>query len=143
MRYLWILLVGLSACSIVEVRAPGQAARVERYFGITQLELRPEAAPVVTTLRSFGFVASPLGATLGYADQVIVALPPDCGVVFWIENPEQAARIQALLHGQALCPAGIKPAIVNPAPIRSISSQATTSKATTSTPTSSKWEAKP
>jgi hypothetical protein len=103
-RVLCFALLGLSGCSVVEVSSAGEDALVARSFGVTRLYMQPESAPVVAKIRSFGFVESPLGISLGYSDQVIVALPPSCRVVFWIENEEQFERIKSLVDSNEFCP---------------------------------------
>lgn len=99
------VLVILSSCSIVEITSAGREVQVERSFGLTQILVRPNLAPVVAKIRSLGLLESPLGATLGYSDQIIVALPGSCRVVFLVETEEQYKRIQSLLHRSVICPA--------------------------------------
>ena len=103
-RALALLLLGISGCSVVEITSVGQEARVETHFGLTHLHMHPEQAPVVAKIRSFGFVETPIGATLGYSDQTIVAVPPSCHAVFLIENQEQFEQIKSLVGGKNLCP---------------------------------------
>ena len=101
---LCLLLVGLSSCTIIEVKSEGQEARIERTFGLTRLQLWPKSAPIVAKIKSFGFLDSPLGATLGYSEQVMAILPPSCRVVFWVESQEQFDRIKAVVDIEDICP---------------------------------------
>lgn len=73
------------------------STRVERGVGFVSIYLDADSEPTIGELRSLGFAHTPLGTSLGYTSQQIVALPNDCHVVFWVENEEQLQQIGELL----------------------------------------------
>lgn len=93
-------LLWLSSCTTVSITNSDGAVRIERYFGVVSVELAPGTKAVVAEVSSIGYLASPMGDSVGFAHSTIAALSPECHLVIWLEQPEQIRWLNELLAGK-------------------------------------------
>lgn len=77
------LLVG---CMTVRIDASGGQVRVIQHVGMLQIEVQPSEAALLGDLHGVGFVASPLGWTVGYTQQRWAAIGPQCRAILWVDG---------------------------------------------------------
>jgi len=87
----------LAGCATVSITDHSGNTRVESHFGVVSIELGPTTSAVVAETSSFGYLSGPMGISLGIGHSRIAALPQDCRLVLWLEQPGQVEELRHLL----------------------------------------------
>ncbi len=91
-------LLGLPACTTVNIYAGDGSVAVHRSFGFVHLQATPGSTPIVYRGTSLGLQSGPWGHSLGYTQASLALLPAGCHVVVLPANDQQATSpaVQAL-----------------------------------------------
>jgi hypothetical protein len=91
-------LLGLSACTTVNIYAGDGSVAVHRSFGFVNVQATPGSTPLVFRGTSLGLQSGPWGHSLGYTQTSLALLPAGCHVVVMAATEQQAASpaVQAL-----------------------------------------------
>ncbi len=90
--------LGLPACSTVNIYAGDGSVAVHRSFGFVNLQATPGHTPMVFRGTSLGLQSGPWGHSLGYTQTSLALLPAGCHVVVMPATEQQAnsPAVQAL-----------------------------------------------
>jgi hypothetical protein len=107
--------LGLPACTTVNIYAGDGSVAVHRSFGFVNLQATPGSTPIVFRGTSLGLQSGPWGHSLGYTQTSLALLPAGCHVVVMPANEQQAASptVQALRHADP-CASAAPPATPTP-----------------------------
>lgn len=99
----------LSACTVVHIDSPDVETRL--YAGVLRIEPLAEADMVAYRSTGFGLVPGQHGATLGYAQEDVVAMRGDaCRIVLFDADETKVSNLRALLaevvETKDICEAG-------------------------------------
>lgn len=92
-----VLLLLSTGCTTVMIQKDDGATSVERHFGWTSIRMSPTTQAMVAKVKSVGVLNSPMGLSVGAARMNIAALPMDCRLVVWLEQPQQVEELRAQL----------------------------------------------
>lgn len=106
---LFALLFACSACTTIEIVDRNGAVKVERSFGVCSIGIAPDAGVVTAKVVSLGYVASPLGYSVGYSKQTVTSSDDSCRVIIWVDDTiDEEALIKQLKSVNSACIATIK-----------------------------------
>jgi hypothetical protein len=83
--------LGLPACTTVNIYAGDGSVAVHRSFGFVNLQATPGSTPIVFRGTSLGLQSGPWGHSLGYAKTSLTLLPAGCHVVVTVDDDAQAS----------------------------------------------------
>lgn len=86
---IFFALASLAGCTTIEITAGDGSTKIERTFGIVNLELSPNADAMFAETKSIGIVSGPSGVSVGYAIQNVAATSSLCKIVLWIKDKTQ------------------------------------------------------
>ena len=100
-----VLLGHTAACTTVTIIEKSGHVKVERALGFVSIKLSPGAEALLSELSVLGFVATPLGISIGYAHERLAVLSDSCKIVIWLNNKEQLNNFHRLFsESDELCP---------------------------------------
>ncbi len=87
----------LSACTTIVIHSGTEVVSVERRLGFATVTLSPGVRGVAASTTGLGFVAGPLGFTVGYAKDSLVALSPTCQLILWPSDAQEIEQLRKLV----------------------------------------------
>jgi len=94
---LGIVAAACSACTVIEIQESQESVRIERRFGFSSIVVANDLGFVVGKVRSLGYIASPLGISVGASRQTVLLSDGDCRVTLWIEGDRTAPAVYEYL----------------------------------------------
>ena len=87
-------LLTLRGCTNITTLDENSVVTVGREFIFISLFTDPETDAIVAETTSFGYVASPVGISMGYGNHSEALLPETCRVVLWIKNKSELEEFE-------------------------------------------------
>ncbi len=98
------LIINAAGCTMIEITDQQGAVSVERSFGFAAVKAAPDAGVVTAKISSLGYVASPLGYSVGYSRQTVTSADNACRVIIWLEdNTDKALLAEKLQSIDSVC----------------------------------------
>ena len=84
-------------CTIIKIVDRNDSVRIERHFGVAEINVAPDAGAITANVSSLGYVASPVGHTFGFTRQSITSADDGCRVIVWIDDAVDRDELKASL----------------------------------------------
>lgn len=98
--HLWIY-----GCTRIAINGPEESAKIRYAFGTIAIELSPTSDTLLSEINGFGLVSSPMGYSIGFTRQTILAIASSCKAIFWVTTLEQLYEFEKLLgNDRTICP---------------------------------------
>ncbi len=108
MKKLFVLLASLllfGGCTNITILDENGTVSVHREFGFVTLNASPDTDAIVAEMTSLGYMASPIGVSVGYGSHSVALLPENCRVVLWVKNEQDLAEFKSLVDDiPSICP---------------------------------------
>lgn len=94
-------------CTQISIQQSGGAVRVERSFGFATIAPPADGSAMVAEMTSFGYLASPIGTSVGYGHQQLAVMPESCHIILWVQDSRELQELQTLIgQNPNICTAG-------------------------------------
>jgi hypothetical protein len=95
-----LLAMTMSGCAVIDqIHGDGTITRAFAFGAPVMMPTDPSGQANVTKVNGLGFIVSNSATTLGWFDETVAALGPDCRVVLIGNTEEELQRFAALLPG--------------------------------------------
>lgn len=103
-----VALLALSTgCTRISIQQGGDAVRVEHSFGFATITPPADGSAMVAEMHSLGYLASPIGTSVGYGHQQLAVMPASCHIILWVQDSRELQELQALIgQNPHICTAG-------------------------------------
>ncbi len=90
-------LVILGGCTKITILDKEKTVSIHRSFGSIKINASPTTDVIIGEVTSFGYMASPIGVSIGYGNHSFAFLPERCHVVVWIDDNRNLSEINELI----------------------------------------------
>ena len=87
----------VGGCTNISILDEKGVVSIHREFGFTTLNAGPGTDAIIAKMTSLGYIASPIGVSVGYGDHSVALLPKTCRVVLWVENENDIEDFRSLI----------------------------------------------
>lgn len=98
-----MLLLILSACTVLKIEDPNGVIKIERSFGGVIINPSSSGSFVVYEIQGMGYASTPLGTSLGYTKQTIATGDSSCRLIVWVSEDLNNEDLEKLRKIPSTC----------------------------------------